>query len=64
MIFQNAMSALNPVFRVGDQIVDAIRHHTGATRDGGAGACGERSSSSSDCLARGCVATRTNSRVA
>jgi oligopeptide/dipeptide ABC transporter ATP-binding protein len=33
MIFQNAMSALNPVFRVGDQIVDAIRHHTGATRE-------------------------------
>jgi len=32
MIFQNAMSALNPVFRVGDQIVDAIRHHTGASR--------------------------------
>ncbi|HJW48086.1 MAG TPA: ABC transporter ATP-binding protein [Candidatus Limnocylindria bacterium] len=32
MIFQNAMSALNPVFRVGDQIVDAIRHHTGVTR--------------------------------
>lgn len=32
MIFQNAMSALNPVFRVGDQIVDAIRHHTGAAK--------------------------------
>ena len=32
MIFQNAMSALNPVFRVGDQIVDAIRHHTGVSR--------------------------------
>src|SRR5688500_13257242 len=32
MIFQNAMSALNPVFRVGDQIVDAIRHHPGARR--------------------------------
>ena len=32
MIFQNAMSALNPVFRVGDQIVDAIRHHTGVAR--------------------------------
>ncbi len=32
MIFQNAMSALNPVFRVGDQIVDAVRHHTGVPR--------------------------------
>ena len=32
MIFQNAMSALNPVFRVGDQIVDAIRHHTSVSR--------------------------------
>jgi oligopeptide/dipeptide ABC transporter ATP-binding protein len=33
VVFQNAMSALNPVFRVGDQIVDAIRYHTGVSRD-------------------------------
>jgi oligopeptide/dipeptide ABC transporter ATP-binding protein len=32
MIFQNAMSALNPVFRVGDQIIDAIRHHQKVSR--------------------------------
>lgn len=28
MIFQNAMSAMNPVLRVGDQIVDAICYHS------------------------------------
>lgn len=27
MIFQEPMTALNPVFRIGDQIVEAIRHH-------------------------------------
>lgn len=41
MIFQNAMSALNPVFRVGDQIVDAIRHHTGVSRDAARERAGE-----------------------
>jgi peptide/nickel transport system ATP-binding protein len=27
MIFQEPMTALNPVFRIGDQIVETIRHH-------------------------------------
>ena len=27
LIFQGAMNALNPIFRVGDQIVEAIRYH-------------------------------------
>lgn len=32
MIFQNSMTALNPVRRVGTQVIDAIRFHTGADR--------------------------------
>ncbi len=32
MIFQNAMSALNPVMRIGDQIVDALRLHRPLSR--------------------------------
>jgi len=33
MIFQGAMNALNPVFRVGDQIIQAIRVHEGITKE-------------------------------
>ena len=33
MIFQEPMTSLNPVFRVGDQIGEAIRRHLGVTRD-------------------------------
>jgi oligopeptide transport system ATP-binding protein len=32
MIFQDALSALNPVLSIGDQIADLIRAHTGASR--------------------------------
>ncbi|HUR91071.1 MAG TPA: ABC transporter ATP-binding protein, partial [Gemmatimonadaceae bacterium] len=32
MIFQEPMSALNPVFTVGDQIAEVARIHSGATR--------------------------------
>jgi oligopeptide/dipeptide ABC transporter ATP-binding protein len=32
MIFQEPMTSLNPAFTVGDQIVEAIRHHRGGTR--------------------------------
>lgn len=32
MISQSAMNALNPVYRVGDQIVEGIRAHTNVTR--------------------------------
>lgn len=31
MIFQEPMSSLNPVFRIGDQIVEAIKAHSNAT---------------------------------
>jgi oligopeptide/dipeptide ABC transporter ATP-binding protein len=33
MIFQEPMTSLNPVFRVGDQITEAIERHLGMTRD-------------------------------
>jgi peptide/nickel transport system ATP-binding protein len=32
MVFQNALSALTPVYSVGDQIAEAIRAHRGASR--------------------------------
>jgi len=34
MIFQEPMTSLNPVFRVGDQIAEAIRQHLGLSREG------------------------------
>jgi oligopeptide/dipeptide ABC transporter ATP-binding protein len=33
MVFQNAMSALSPVARIGDQIVDAVRLHQKVSRE-------------------------------
>lgn len=33
MIFQEPMTALNPVYRIGDQIVEAVLHHRDLTRD-------------------------------
>lgn len=33
MVFQSAMNALNPVYRVGDQIVEAILAHEDVTKD-------------------------------
>lgn len=33
MIFQSAMNALNPVFRVKDQLIEALRAHANVTKD-------------------------------
>ncbi len=32
MVYQDPMNALNPSIRVGEQVAEGIRHHTGATR--------------------------------
>ena len=38
MIFQEPMTALDPVYTVGQQIGETVRRHTGCDRQGGAGA--------------------------
>ena len=35
MIFQDPMSSLNPVYRVGDQIAEMIRAHRDVSKRGG-----------------------------
>ncbi|GAU07914.1 ABC transporter ATP-binding protein [Desulfoplanes formicivorans] len=35
MIFQEPMTSLNPVFRVGDQIAETVRHHLGMSKKQG-----------------------------
>ena len=40
MVLQSAMNALNPVMRVGDQFVDAMRAHEKIDKKHGARACG------------------------
>ena len=39
MVFQEPMTALNPVERVGDQIREVLEIHTSPTRSSGARAC-------------------------
>jgi ABC-type microcin C transport system duplicated ATPase subunit YejF len=38
MIFQEPMTALDPVYTVGQQIGEMVRRHTGVRPQGGAGA--------------------------
>ena len=37
MVFQDPMTSLNPVYRIGDQIVEAVRAHRGRTSEAEAG---------------------------
>ena len=46
MIFQDPMSSLHPFYRVGDQIVEAIRAHRKVERQGGGPARGRSTCSS------------------
>ena len=66
MIFQEPMTSLNPVFTVGEQIVEAIRLHEGlsrraAMRQGGRDA---RAGAASRTRSAGWTTTRTSSRAA
>ena len=66
MIFQDALTALNPVFKVGDQIGEIITAHhevSGATLQG-AGRRASSTSSASRTLAIAPTSTRTSSRAA
>ena len=66
MIFQNPMTSFNPVFRVGDQIVEAIRAHrtqiSRATRMRAPPNCSNLSAS--QMLSGGSMTIRTSSPVA
>ena len=66
MIFQDPMTSLNPVYRVGDQIVEMIRTHEKLVQEAGArpapSTCSPRSGSRT--RGRAWTTTRTSSRAA
>ena len=64
MVFQGAMSAMNPVHRVGKQIADPMVFHRQRSRGRGARAHAPSCSSSSACRPRWRAATRTSSPAA
>ena len=64
MVFQSAMNALNPVMRVGDQFVDAMRAHERIDRQARARRARASCSSSSASTAGAPARTRTSSRAA
>ena len=64
IVLQSAMNALNPVMRVGDQFVDAMRAHERIDRSGARSRARASCSSSSASTAGARARTRTSSRAA
>ncbi len=66
MVFQDPMTSLNPVYRVGDQIAEAIRAHRDVSKTRGAGAGGRAAAigRASRIPSGGCDTTRTSSPAA
>ena len=66
MIFQDPLSSLHPFYKVGDQLVEAIRTHNDVSQAGGARSARSSCSgwSTSRSRARASTPTRTSSRAA
>ena len=66
MIFQEPMTALDPVYTVGQQIGETVRRHTGCSRRGGAsaGAGAARPGAHPVGASGGSTPTRMNCRAA
>ena len=62
MVFQEPMTALNPVKTIGEQVAEGIRWHTGASRARGRGRVRARCSTASGCPRQNfrCRAIRTS----
>ena len=66
MIFQDPMTSLNPVYRIGEQIVEAIQAHESVDKRSAHGAHGRAAArrSASRTRSRASTTTRTSSRAA